>query len=191
MTRRTYIKIIVSVGLLGFLFFWFGRKIGFYRVPDLSVLQQKKNLITELTETIIPQTDSPGAAQANVAEFVIDYVRDCAPVNEQRNFARGLMKLEKYSLRTYGCSFVECKSADRIAILERFEDDAVSRISIINKINNKLFGKPFIGQLKELTVEGYCTSELGATQGLAYDYIPVHYEACTFLGVEQKSWATK
>lgn len=191
MTRRTYIKILIGIVVSIFFLFWYHRKTGFYRIPDLGELLQKKNLIIELTETIIPATDTPGAKAANVADFVVDYVRDCAGVTEQRNFIRGLNDVEQHSKRQYGQTFAACSVDERIAILKHIENRSRSSIQIVNKINNKLFGKPFIVLLKELTVEGYCTSEIGANQGLAYDYIPVHFEPCTVLQPGQKSWATK
>jgi hypothetical protein len=49
---------------------------------------------------------------------------------------------------------------------------------------------PFFALLKELTVLGYCTSELGATQGLAYLAVPGEYRGCVGLRPGQKSWAT-
>jgi hypothetical protein len=61
---------------------------------------------------------------------------------------------------------------------------------MLNKINKKLFGESFFFKLKELTIEGYCLSQPGATIGLAYDYIPGKYEGCTPLKPNQKSWAT-
>ena len=37
---------------------------------------------------------------------------------------------------------------------------------------------PFFAGLKETTVLGYCTSEIGATQALAYAHVPGDYRGC-------------
>ncbi|MGY0037942.1 gluconate 2-dehydrogenase subunit 3 family protein [Pedobacter sp. NJ-S-72] len=55
----------------------------------------------------------------------------------------------------------------------------------------KFLGIPFFIILKQLTVEGYCTSQTGATKGLAYDYIPRTFASCIPLTKNQRSWATK
>ncbi|MNL68305.1 hypothetical protein D3C87_1930120 [compost metagenome] len=75
--------------------------------------------------------------------------------------------------------------------MKHFEEKGTSANKIVKKIKTKLFGKSFFDQLKDFTITGYCTSELGAKRGLAYDYIPVTYEPCIPLLKSQKSWATK
>jgi hypothetical protein len=39
-------------------------------------------------------------------------------------------------------------------------------------------------------VLGYCTSEVGATQALAYAHVPGDYRGCVPLRPRQKGWAT-
>ena len=48
----------------------------------------------------------------------------------------------------------------------------------MGKVQYRLLGKSFFSILKELTVEGYCTSKLGATQALTYVYIPGSFQGC-------------
>ena len=50
--------------------------------PDLVKLQAHKDLITELAETIIPATDTPGAKAAGITPFIISLVTDCTPHRE-------------------------------------------------------------------------------------------------------------
>jgi hypothetical protein len=53
----------------------------------------------------------------------------------------------------------------------------------------RLDGAP-LGLLQELTVLGYFSSEIGATQALAYDPLPGAYRGCVDLAPGQKAWAT-
>jgi hypothetical protein len=115
----------------------------------------------------------------------------CTDFKEQHLFLNGLNDLEKYSLNNYRHPFIECDKNDKIAILKYFEDKSTYAINILNRVDQKYFGKSFFTKLKELTVEGYCNSQLGATKGLAYDYIPSIFEACIPLVKNQRSWATK
>jgi hypothetical protein len=63
--------------------------------------------------------------------------------------------------------------------------------SFWKKVQRKITGRSFMDILRELVVVGYCTSEAGATQGLAFDFIPGSYTGCISLRPGQKSWATK
>ncbi|OKS86859.1 gluconate 2-dehydrogenase subunit 3 family protein [Mucilaginibacter polytrichastri] len=157
---------------------------------SIDALPQKKQLIADLADTIIPRTDTPGAKDAHVEDFIIKMIKEIDP-KTQRHFLAGLGSLEKYTIDKYDHPFTECTPQQKIAVLKHFEDKATYSIGILNKINNKFLGTPFFNKLKDLTVEGYCTSQLGATQGMAYDYVPVKFVACIPLQKNQKAWATK
>ena len=191
MNRRTSIKLILFFGTLGVfsysIFDWFS----FNEVIDGKSFYPYKNLIADLAETIIPQTDTPGAKDAKVEDFILKMLEFCTEPRTQHKFLTGLVELGQYTINNYNQTFLKCTKADKIAILNHFEDQSKYSINIINKFNNKFLGKPFFVKLKELTAEGYCTSQLGATKGLAYDYIPSSYQACIPLKKNQKSWATK
>ncbi|MBB5436375.1 hypothetical protein HDC92_000039 [Pedobacter sp. AK017] len=190
MNRRT------SIGIIGFGFATVSAIsiFKFFRPPrpaDLEMLGTNKSLIAELAETIIPRTDTPGSKDAKVEEFIISFITECTGEQNQNLFMNGLLDLKDYTLDTYKSSFESCTQDQKIKILGHFEQQAESRFEIVNKIRNKFLGRPFFVQLKELTVIGYCTSYLGATEGLAYDYIPSSYQPCIKLLPNQKSWATK
>lgn len=161
------------------------------KTPNLKSLSDYKMLLAELAEVIIPATDTPGAKDAKVEEFILNFIFNCEDLREQNNFADGLKNIQEYSYRYYDLPFEKCSLKNKIEILHHFESKGVSSSKIFNKVRTKIFGKSFFSQLKELTVMGYCTSEIGATQGLVYDYIPVVYESCIPLLPNQKSWATK
>jgi len=190
-TRRAVVKIILLAISAIVTFFLFDKWRQIISKPNLSLLHKKKSLIAEVAEAIIPRTDTPGAKDVGVEEFIINMIKFCSDRKTQNNFITGLLDLENYTINEYGSSFLSCDSSGRSAILTYFESKAYYQINIFNKVRNRLMGKPFIIKFKELTVEGYCTSELGATRGLAYDYIPVAYDACIPLEPNQRSWATK
>ncbi len=157
----------------------------------MAMLPSHKALIAELAEVIIPATETPGAKDAKVEDFIIKYILNCEDSKEQYTFLAGLHEVRNFTMERYKCSFQECNLADRIVIMQHFEHKEISKYKFVNKVKRKVFGRPFYSQLKELTVIGYCTSEVGATKGLAYDFIPVVYEPCVPLLKSQKSWATK
>jgi len=158
---------------------------------DSAVLSRYRPLIDELAETIIPRTETPGARDVGVGKFIEEMVIHCVGSKEQRNFVDGLKSLEAYSNRHFSNSFVHCSETEKQEILAVFEKKSQFSHHLISKVYYKLLGVPFYQVLKWLAVEGYCTSERGATEGLAYDPIPVHYLSCVPLMTEQRSWATK
>ncbi|MBB6498101.1 gluconate 2-dehydrogenase subunit 3 family protein [Pedobacter cryoconitis] len=191
MDRRTTIKGLIVFVSLGISSFSFYKWTAFNAVADIRELPQKRALLAELAEVIIPRTDTPGAKDAKVEEFIIKMIASCTDPKTQHNFLNGLSDLETYTLKHYNQEFKSCSASEKIAILTYFEEKSLYKVNLLNKINYKIFGLPFFVKLKLLTVEGYCTSQIGATQGLAYDYIPHTFSACIPLTKNQKSWATK
>jgi gluconate 2-dehydrogenase gamma chain len=53
-------------------------------------------------------------------------------------------------------------------------------------------GRPFVLQVKELTMLGYFTSQVGATEVLQYQAVPGQYKGCVPLAEagNGKTWAT-
>jgi len=149
------------------------------------------DLISELVDVIIPTTaDSPGAKLAQVQDYIINYMEDCASPKEYNNFINGLNDLSERCENTYGCNFESCSAFQKKELLEHLDNSWNSK-GVLMKINNKLLGRSFFNILKTLTIEGYCTSSIGATKHLAYNPIPGKYVAITTLKINQKSWATK
>lgn len=186
MNRRTSIKSILAAGFLG-------TSICSSCIDNnkgqVESLLFYKSLIAELADIIIPATDTPGAKEAKVEEFIIKVLIEYEDINTQNRFLFGLRDLQGYSKRRYGKIFQNCTLPNKIAILEYYENKSFTS-GILRKIDEGLFGEPFFYTLKTLTVIGFCTSKIGATQALAYDFIPVHYHACIPLKEGQKSWAT-
>ena len=191
MNRKTAIKSLVAIITLG------GASGAIYKFfsPDeaipLSDLPKKKALIADLAETIIPRTNTPGARDAEVESYIIKMITENTDAKMQRSFLAGINAVERYTLDEYKNTFTNCTVAQKNDVLKHFEDKANYSIGIFNKVNRKLFGAPFFFHLRDLTVEGYCTSLAGATQGMAYDYVPVTFEACIPLQKNQLVWATK
>lgn len=191
MKRR---KAILGIGLLGTLGVGSYSGIKWYswnKTPDLNYLQGKRELLSSLVETIIPETDTPGAREANVHEFVITMVTDCADIRSQNKFVDGLKELEAYCEGEFQQPYQLCTEEEQIGIMKRFEQQGKPYKGIVGKAEKKFLGQSFFTTLKQYTTIGYCTSQLGATKALAYVPIPGKLIGCTDLGKNQKSWATE
>ncbi|EDM38240.1 Twin-arginine translocation pathway signal [Pedobacter sp. BAL39] len=191
MNRRTYIKSILAVGVLGTASYSLFKWLDINQPIDVKSLQGYEPLIAELAEVIIPRTDTPGAKDAFVHQFIIKVILNCNHARQQQIFMRGLEDLEQYTNDQYQQSFLKCSQAQKESVVQYFSDHAAYSTELLNKVQKRLWGQSFFTKFRNLTVEGYCLSEPGATQGLAYDYIPGNFMACVPLQANQKSWATK
>ena len=190
MKRRNALKGILGVSGMTMVA---GYGYNYTKVP--TGIQQKNiddysELLAALVDVIIPPTDTPGAQEAKAHLYVMAYLKECAGDKEYRNFYYGLKEIEENSVNSVGISFKNCSDKQKAQLLMQFEEE-FPKNAMVSKIKNKLRGEAFFPLLRRLTVEGYCMSEAGATNHLAYQPIPAHYIAITELQPNQSCWATK
>lgn len=192
MDRRKFIKrslIFSSIPIIGFGAY---ESYILFHYPDFKYLLKSKPFIAEICETIIPRTDTPGAKDAHVEDYVINAVRMHMSRADTNEFIDGLKDLEKYCSDHFKKSFISCDANQRLNAFHKMEStELFYSFPKVKKIKRRLTGKTFSELIKDLTAIGYCTSETGATMGLRYDHIPVDFIPCTPMRKGQKSWATK
>lgn len=142
------------------------------RIIDIPADQQA--LIEVLAEVIMPATDTPGARIAGVGPFIVRVIRDCTSASEQEKFLQGVQKTSTLSQQTFGKPYTEL--------------NALQQIELMSQIARQ--EKTFFHSLRELTIIGFFTSEIGATQVLQYMAIPGRFEGDIPLKLEQRTWAT-
>jgi hypothetical protein len=107
-----------------------------------------------LVDAIIPRTDTPGAADARVHEY-LDLQLNDGPPQRRTAFLEGIGWLDGYAIRTFGKPFVKCSYAERIAILKELDRSPKPELWT---------GAQFFALAKKLTVEGYYTSREGIAE---------------------------
>lgn len=109
-------------------------------------------MVERLTDIIIPSDATPGAKEAGVAEF-IDFMVASDP-EAQYPFRTGLAWLNAHSERKQGNKFVELTLEQQTSLLEPlgFKDRAQAK---------EEEGQVFFGLIREYTVTGFYTSEIG------------------------------
>jgi hypothetical protein len=180
--------------------------------------EDQQKLITEVADIIIPTTSSPGAKAAGVGPFIAMMIKDCYPDEAQQAFVKGLEDLEKQAKDEYKKSFLELTVAQRQELLGKLRDATVAAtkvekekldeldkqttdpekaksqtentgtISILPKDKPKMEPR-FFSIIRDLTLLGYFTSEVGATQAYAFVEIPGRYDGCVDLKPGQKVWS--
>lgn len=169
----------------------------------------QQDVITEIADIIIPTTTSPGAKAAGVGPFISMMLKDCYPEDAQKAFTKGLEDLDKQATNAYKKPFLELSTQQRQEILGKLRDETVAAIkvekenldkqtapepkgtgtiSILPKEKPKMEPR-FFAIVRDLTLLGYFTSEIGATKAYEYVEIPGRYDGCVDLKPGQRVWA--
>ncbi len=141
--------------------------------------------LDEVAETIIPATQTPGAKAAKVGAFMTVMVNDCYTKEDQKVFHEGMEKLNDESKKKFDKDFMQTTPEQKHELLVQLDKDAREYAK------NKKDDEPahYFRMMKELTLLGYFTSEVGATQALRYVETPGRYEGCIPYKKGDRAWA--
>jgi gluconate 2-dehydrogenase gamma chain len=155
------------------------------RPPQLAI-------VSAVAEIMIPRTDTPGAIDAGVPGFIDLMLKDVYTQEDRERYLAGVAEFDAAAQGEQGEKFVALESAQQVALVRKFHDAAVFEERRLHRPHAHL-KRPFILMTKELTLLGFFTSQVGATQVLQYVAVPGSYHAC--LPLEQagsgKTWAVQ
>jgi len=152
---------------------------------DILNIEQTAYL-TEVADTILPATKTPGAKAANVGAFMGVMVRDCYDPKDQQIFTKGLTELEAASQKMNGKGFLASTPAQRTALLTALDTEQKN----YSKTKTPEQPNHYFRMVKELTLLGFFTSEVGATQVLRYLPVPGKYDGNVPYKKGDRAWAT-
>lgn len=138
--------------------------------------QQQRTLVGAIAETIIPKTDTPGALDADVPQWLELIVQDCLEENSQKLIKEGLVEVEKRSAEKFSKPYGELAVPEQIELLTAMEQD---------KEKGSL-ARNFIRQFKDLVKFTYVNSEVGGTQALEWILVPGRWDPAAELKPGQK-----
>ena len=184
-------------------------------LPPRALTAEQLEQVATIAEHIIPATDTPGARDAGVHSFVDTMLAEYYTKAEREHFLAGLAEVDVRAQRAYGRPFLRSAAAQQRALLEQLDREALSRegrgaavtATAASKETERGGGgvptaerpaddprarglPPFFRTMKELTIVGYYTSQLGATKELRYLQVPGRFEGCVPLTKIGRSWAT-
>jgi len=150
--------------------------------------EEQAGLVSQLAETIIPKTDTPGAKEAGVPSFIDLVVKDCYKKEDQEKFVAGLKAFDEQAKSEAGDLFLDLDAAKQTEFINKVYKQAAEAA----KTAEPTADRPFILTMRELTLTGFFTSEPGATQVLQYEAVPGAYHGCLPLAEagNGKTWAT-
>ncbi len=137
--------------------------------PDLLSKEQKR-LLSDLVDTIIPRTGTPGASDLGVQNFVELMVQDCFEKPVQEQLGAGLTGLDKEAQNRFGQGFSALKSGQKLDLVK----------SLAGKKDSE--EADFLNSVKNLTIQGYTSSEYFMTNVSRYELIPARYHGCVDIG---------
>lgn len=141
-------------------------------------------LLSEIADTILPETDTPGAKAAGVGAFIALMVTDTYSPEEQQVFRNGLAAIDDASQQAYGSRFTGLTSEQRLEIARRFDREQ------FDALQEAKSGPPHhFHMFKQLTVLGYFTSEVAYRDVLEYVETPGRYDGNRDLGPDVRMFA--
>lgn len=121
--------------------------------------EEENRTVIQMSERIIPaDASSPGATAAHVNEY-IDLIVSVSPESVKQNWREGLAAINKMSREKFSKSFADASDEQQVEFLKQISK---------NEKDPKTIEERFFRTIKNATIDGYYTSEIGIKQELRY-----------------------
>jgi glucoside 3-dehydrogenase (cytochrome c) hitch-hiker subunit len=194
MNRRDALRLFTAGAVLPaltpelFAFYQQAHPGGSYTLRTLNPHQN--DTVVAMIDLIIPATDTPGAKDARVNEFMDVILTEWATDEERRNFLDALADVDKQSQALFGKDFASASPAQQLVLLRSM--DAAAEVARSHQKPRPPFWEPagrdtqmqgdFFTVFKNMTLYGYYTSETGFAKELKLEIIPGAQHGCTQVG---------
>jgi len=188
MDRREAISrvgLLLGGSVIGAEFFLSGCRTGSSVDTEDLFEEDTVAFMNQVGETILPKTETPGAAAADVGAFMALMVRDCYEADDQKIFKKGLKDLDEACIKKYDSTFIKAEKDQRTALLNQLDKEQKE----YSKKKEKDAPNHYFTMIKQLTLLGYFTSEIGCTQALRYLPVPGKYRGDYPYMKGDKAWA--
>lgn len=152
-------------------------------------------LLDEIGDTIIPATDIPGAKAVGIGAFIAMMVRDCYGPQNQATFQEGLAKISSGYATRFGGTFLTGNSANRTTLLNELDVEQKRFTADMRRQRAAVVPPPedeeplhYFRMMKELTILGYFSSELGATKALRFTEVPGRFDGAAPYQKGEHAW---
>jgi hypothetical protein len=156
-------------------------------------------LLDEIAETILPETSTPGARAAKVGAFMALMVNEAYDERTRQVFQQGLRQLDEACRQAHAVPFMQASAAQRLSLIEALdrEQHAVMEDRAPKRRVRAPAGAPpsdepahYFRLMKELTLLGYFTSDIGCTRAMRYVESPGRFDPDVPYAPGDKSWAS-
>lgn len=139
--------------------------------------------VSTLCELIIPATDTPGANAAGVHRFVDHICSQWFTASERSEFIKGLNAFSARCINEFDTEFKKCAASQQRALMTIASDESMADDSKRTQLGR------FFRSIKELTVLGYYTSEIGSKQERIYRPVPMRYKGDVLYSDVGRRWS--
>lgn len=149
------------------------------RPQETSFSDDEIAFFEEVAETIIPRTDTPGAKDAGIGAFMAVFVPACYSPRQQAAVRGGFDEIDRRAREAGGQGFMEMDREGREALLSQIDREAWALDSErVNVESDSLTGgiSHYYTLMKQLTLFGFFTSQVGANEVLRYVAVPGRYD---------------
>jgi hypothetical protein len=172
MNRREAVRriaLLMGGAMVGSQFILSGQTVPGKTAPAFT--EDDRALLDEIGDTIIPETSIPGAKATGIGAFMIMMVNDTYGEANHATFQAGLGKINDSSMAKFGKPFAACPAADRKVLANELY--ALDRAHRAKKTDDD--SARYFGMMRDLTVLGYYSSEIGCTKAVRYIEVPGAY----------------
>ena len=148
----------------------------------LALTTGQAALVATIAERIIPETDTPGARTASVHVFIDKMLAEHYAPGDKQRVLDGLATIDARTREQCDGNFLDCSAEQQRAVLEIIDQEAFAKIPERREVH-------WFRTLKELTLLGYYTSEVGATQELRHVAVPGRADGCVPFAQIGRTWA--
>ena len=142
-----------------------------------------------MVDRILPTTDTPGALDVGVPDFIEFVLSEGASAEEGQRVEDGLADLERRAQEAHGVGFTALGPDSADALLRAVELEEFASAPPGGGLPfGPALSKPFFATIKEWTVVGFLTSERGATSLRTFSHMPGRFDGCAAFEPGQKPW---
>ena len=140
--------------------------------------QGQFQLVEQIVDLMIPETDTPGAHAAGVHHFIDMMLNEWASAERRDRYVAGVTDMGSRLSELAGEDFVVASHAKQLEALQAVDNEAFAS------------GSPeiFYSEFKRLVLFGYYSSEAGATVELQYEALTPRYKACVPIDDIGRAW---
>jgi hypothetical protein len=156
------------------------------KTTGLRTLDSHQNAtVTAIAEMIIPRTETAGATDVGVNQFIDLILTEWYSDEERDGFLKGLADVDSRTQSLFEKNFIDCSLRQQTEILAEMGEQMSEEAKVVRDQARPYRGtlpkpkKNFYYMIRSLTMTGYYTSEEGAIKELGFEVVPNHYESCS------------
>lgn len=152
--------------------------------------ESQANTLSALVDRILPATETPGAIEVGVDQFIDKILHRVFPDNIQEGYASGLDEFNQYAKSQFNKNFTRLTHAEQDQIITAYEEKSGRMPNSIWDFTYKNSDDfPFYSMTKELALIGYFHSERISKEVLSYNPIPGPFIGCIPYDEVGTSWS--